>query len=129
MAKRVLVAEDEALIAMVLADLLEAAGHRVSVAADGEEALSAALATDAGPDVLVTDLNMPGVRGEDLIRLVRSQRPRLPVVVVTGSPPAGGVEALRRLAGGGGPLLLLHKPIDCDALLSAIDGFAEAGAA
>ena len=53
---------------------------------------------------------MPRMGGEDLIRAVRAERPGLPVVVVTGSAPLGGAEALRRYAGGHGPLLLRLKP-------------------
>ena len=67
---------------------------------------------------LVTDLRMPRLGGEDLIHAVRVDRPDLPVVVVTGSAPQGGEEALRRCAGGHGPLLLLHKPADCSQRLT-----------
>lgn len=107
----VLLAEDEALIAFSFADLLEAEGHAVAVALDGAAALAAARRMGASLGALVTDLRMPGLRGEDLIRAVRADRPGLPIVVVTGSPPPGGEAALRRLAGGHGPLLLLPKPV------------------
>jgi CheY-like chemotaxis protein len=63
---------------------------------------------------------MPEMDGEALIRALRAERPGLPVVVVTGSPPWGGAEALRRHGGGHGPLVLLHKPVDHDALLVAL---------
>jgi CheY-like chemotaxis protein len=67
--------------------------------------------------------------GEDLIHAVRADRPGLPVVVVTGSAPPGGQEALRRCAGGDGPLLLLHKPADCEELAEALRRAAADGAA
>jgi CheY-like chemotaxis protein len=117
---RILLVEDEALIALSLGDALEAEGHAVALAFDGVEGLDRARGLGEGLDVLVTDLNMPGLPGEDLIRAVRAGRPGLPVVVVTGSAPAGGAEALRRHAGGHGPLLLLHKPLDGDALAEAV---------
>src|SRR5918998_6176059 len=110
MGVRVLVAEDEALIALSLADLLEAEGYDVTLAPDGADALEAARRMGDALDVLVTDLNMPRLGGEALIRELRAERPGLPVVVVTGSAPFGGEEALRRHAGGGGPLLLLLQP-------------------
>src|SRR5215210_808735 len=112
MGVRVLLAEDEALIALSLADLLEAEGHDVVLAPNGVEALDAARRLGDALGVLVTDLNMPRLGGEDLIRAVRAERPGLPVVVVTGSAPFGGEEELRRHAGGHGPLLLLLKPPD-----------------
>ncbi len=118
MGVRVLIAEDEALIALSLADLLEAEGYEVLVAPDGAAALAAARRLGDALCVLVTDLNMPRMGGEDLIRALRAERPGLPVVVVTGSAPFGGVEELRRCAGGDGPLLLLLKP-PCYAELAA----------
>ena len=120
MGVRVLVVEDEALIALSLADLLEAEGHDVVVASDGVDALAAARRLSDALRVLVTDLNMPRMGGEDLIRALRAERPGLPVVVVTGSAPFGGVDELRRCAGGDGPLLLLLKPADHGELAAAV---------
>ena len=65
--------------------------------------------------------------GEDLIRALRAERPGLPVVVVTGSAPLGGVEALRRHAGGDGPVLLLHKPPNYAELTAALRRVVAAG--
>jgi CheY-like chemotaxis protein len=120
MGVRVLIAEDEALIALSLADLLEAEGYEVLVAPDGADALAAARRLGDALCVLVTDLNMPRMGGEDLIRALRAERPGLPVVVVTGSAPFGGVEEMRRHAGGDGLLLLLLKPADCGELAAAL---------
>jgi CheY-like chemotaxis protein len=117
---RVLLAEDEALIALSLADLLEAEGHDVHLAPDGVTALAAARSLGADLDVLVTDLNMPGMTGEDLIRALSADRPSLPVAVVTGSAPPGGLEEVRRRSGGHGPLTLLHKPVASATLVTAL---------
>lgn len=122
MARRILVAEDEALVAACLADLLGEAGYDVTLAFDGEQALeraAAAAGTGRRHEALVTDLNMPRLCGEGLIRAVRALDPGLPVVVVTGSPPPGGAAGLRR-CGGHGPLALLHKPVDDARLLDAL---------
>ena len=120
MALRVLIAEDEALVAMSLHDLLDADGHEVELAFDGVAALAAARRLGSALDVLVTDLNMPRLGGEALIRNLRAERPDLPVVVVTGSPPSGGATELREGSGGHGALVLLHKPLDYQALLTAV---------
>jgi CheY-like chemotaxis protein len=128
MGLRVLVAEDEALIALSLADLLEAEGHEVALAPDGADALDAARRLGDALDVLVTDLNMPRLGGEDLIRELRAERPGLPVVVVTGSAPFGGEEELHRRAGGHGPLQVLLKPADWGELTAALRRAAAAGA-
>ncbi|MGK7870950.1 response regulator [Falsiroseomonas sp. E2-1-a20] len=116
----VLVAEDEALIALTLSDMLEDDGHEVHLASDGTTALEAAHRLGQALDVLVTDLNMPGLTGEDLIRALTIYRPLLPVVVLTGSSPRGGLEQLRKDCGGHGPLTLLHKPATSRDVLAAV---------
>ncbi len=124
MGVRVLLAEDEALVAMALADCLEAEGHTVTVAGDGAEAID--ISRGLGPlDLLVTDLRMPRLGGEGLIRALWAERLGLPVLVVTGSAPPGGAEALRREVGDGGPLALLHKPLEYDALAGTLRRLAE----
>ncbi|HEV7264525.1 MAG TPA: response regulator [Falsiroseomonas sp.] len=114
---RVLLAEDEGIIALLLQDVLEAAGHTVVAASDGQAAV--ALAARAGPfDALVTDLNMPRLGGAELIRRLRGDRPSLPVVVLTGSPPREGVSVLARA--GEPPVVLLLKPVAPEDLLRGL---------
>ena len=119
MGLQIILAEDEALVAMAVADCLEAEGRRVTVAGDGRKALDAArhLAT---LDLLITDLRMPELGGEDLIQALWAERPGLPVLVVTGSAPPGGAAALRQQVGHGGPLVLRHKPLDYTSLAQAV---------
>ena len=129
MGTRVLLAEDEPPVARSFADLLEAEGYEVDLALDGAEALDAARRLGDGLDALVTDLRMPRMGGEDLIRALRAERPGLPVVVVTGSAPRGGEEALRCRAGGQGPVLLLRKPASGGQLAAALRRAVAAGVA
>jgi two-component system KDP operon response regulator KdpE len=77
---RVLVADDEAGIRKVVRDALERAGHEVETAADGEEAL--ARFEQGAFDLLITDWNMPGVDGFELVRRVR-KKSALPILVLT----------------------------------------------
>jgi two-component system OmpR family response regulator len=115
MALQIILAEDEALVAMVIADGLEAEGHSVVVAGDGVQALAAARSLSA-LDVLITDLRMPNLGGVRLIRALWAERPDLPVIVITGLTLPGGVAALLGTIGADGPLALLHKPFHCAAL-------------
>ncbi|MCA1816582.1 MAG: sigma-54 dependent transcriptional regulator [Acidobacteria bacterium] len=79
---RILVAEDEANLRLVLQKELERAGHDVRVAADGEAALK--LLEESNVDVLLTDISMPRMDGMELLRRVH-QRPNPPeVVMLTG---------------------------------------------
>ncbi|HEV7266156.1 MAG TPA: response regulator [Falsiroseomonas sp.] len=115
---RVLLAEDEGIIALLPQDVLEAAGHTVVAASDGQAAVE--LAARDGPfDALVTDLNMPRLEGGEVIRRLRAETPSLPVVVLTGSPPREGVSVLARA--GEPPVVLLLKPVAPEDLLRGLD--------
>jgi two-component system, NarL family, response regulator DesR len=63
----------------------------VAVAADGEEGLMAVHGHD--PDVVVTDLQMPGLDGLELTRVLRRTHPDLPIVMVTGFPGPEAMDA------------------------------------
>jgi signal transduction histidine kinase/ActR/RegA family two-component response regulator len=80
--RTILVVDDEAEVRSVLAQLLEAQGHVVATAADGQAGLARLAA--GGIDLMVTDLGMPGLSGWEVARLARLHQPTLPVVLVTG---------------------------------------------
>ena len=120
MAARLLITDDEPLVLLSLADLLEGEAFDVTLASDGLDALAAARRLGDTLDVLVTDLDMPRMAGGDLIRALRLDRPSLPVVVVSGSAPSGGAAALRRTCGGYGPLFLVHKPFASGEVTAAV---------
>ncbi len=85
----ILVAEDEADIAMILREILEMAGHDVTVAIDGAHALEL-LESDPLPDIILADLKMPRMSGRRLIETLRSnlRTAALPVILVTGAIPS-----------------------------------------
>lgn len=119
---RVLLAEDELLAALVVAEALTEMGHQVVHAADGAAALDLAAAQPF--DVLVTDLAMPRLPGAELIRRLRAGRPDLPVVVMTGylTPEAAGLLAGRSQ----GRTALLLKPFALAELAEALARIAAA---
>jgi DNA-binding response OmpR family regulator len=78
----VLVIEDEAPIAMALEDGLGLEGLVVEVAADGPGGLARALAAPA-PDLVVLDLRLPGMSGLDVLRRLRAEGRRMPVIALT----------------------------------------------
>jgi two-component system KDP operon response regulator KdpE len=77
---RILVVDDETQIARVLKTALSSQGYEVKTAADGESALD--LAVDWIPDLIVTDLSMPGITGIELCRSVRD-RSQVPIIVLS----------------------------------------------
>jgi DNA-binding response OmpR family regulator len=84
---RILVAEDDPSLAELLRQGLQQEQFSVQIVADGGEAQR--LASDGFFDLLLLDLNLPGASGLDVLRTVRSNKPDLPVLIVTG---AGSVE-------------------------------------
>ena len=93
---RILVAEDEAPLADFLRQRLVQEQFAVQLAVDGTEAQR--LATNQAFDLVILDLNLPGTAPLDVLRSIRSQKPDLPVVVVTCS--SGVEERVRGLDAG-----------------------------
>ncbi len=85
--KRVLLVDDEHDVATTLADFLTTVGLIVRVASEPRAALTFVEEGGEPPDILVTDLRMPGMGGLELIRRLRQTLPGLPVVVITGNAP------------------------------------------
>jgi signal transduction histidine kinase len=79
----ILLVDDDVLIAGSTVALLEDLGHRVVEAHSGPEAL-AILEDGLTPDLVITDHAMPGMSGMDLALRLKSQNPRLPVLLATG---------------------------------------------
>jgi DNA-binding response OmpR family regulator len=77
----VLLIEDEVGISRFVQQGLEAAGYHVLVAVDGADGLAMALHDDV--DVVVLDLGLPGLSGEEVLRRLRQRRPSVPVIVLT----------------------------------------------
>lgn len=83
---RVLVADDDPAVLAILAHGLEAAGAEVVTAGDGATALRKLVDHLLGLDLLVTDLEMPGLDGVALVRIVRAEggERELPILVLAG---------------------------------------------
>ena len=93
-----MVVDDDAIILMNTAALLEDLGHEVVEAASGEDALKQ-LVEHPGIDLIITDQAMPGMTGSQLIATVRSERPALPIILATGygETPADASHSVHRL--------------------------------
>jgi CheY-like chemotaxis protein len=88
-AQRVLLVEDEVLVRMSTADMLGRLGCVVETAASGEQALN--LLADRGAfDLMITDLGLPGMSGEELAAVVREKFPTLRVIIASGYRHARG---------------------------------------
>jgi two-component system, NtrC family, response regulator HydG len=112
---RVLVVDDEASSRSGLARLLSSEGYLVDTAEDGEGGL--AIAAEHPPDVVITDVRMPGMDGLTMLAKLREQDKDLPVIVMTALAELGPAVAAMRA----GAEDYLAKPIDFDALTIVIE--------
>lgn len=82
--RRVLVVDDEAVIRRSVRRVLVRAGFVVHDAEDGERGLQLLEDLEQPPDVLLLDLDLPGMTGEELLPIVRRRDPSLPVLTMSG---------------------------------------------
>ena len=83
-AARILVVDDEAVVRMLVVDLLRERGHSVQEAEDAVSAM-VKLESAAAFDLMITDIGLPnGFNGSVLARRARSLRPSLPILFITG---------------------------------------------
>jgi CheY-like chemotaxis protein len=85
-----LLVDDEELVRMSTADMLLDLGYEVVEANSAEDALRL-ISGGLRPDLLVTDHLMPGMSGVELARALRSDRPQLPVLIVSGYAEAESI--------------------------------------
>jgi CheY-like chemotaxis protein len=81
---RVLVVDDEDRIRQIETRILEAAGYQVEQASSAHEAFAIIDAAGA-PDLLIADLDMPELSGEQMVQHIHASRPNLKVLYVTGN--------------------------------------------
>ncbi len=79
----ILLVEDEELLRAGVQEVLEIQGYQVITAPDGEQALACLAAQTI--DLIITDLVMPKMDGVDFVKQLRTIKPDLPVIVVSGS--------------------------------------------
>ncbi len=107
-AARVLVVDDEPSVVEVFREFLSGEGYELSVASSGEEALR--LIPELKPDIVLTDINLPGLSGLEVMRFAKSVDPEVAVIVVTGYASAStAIDALRQ-----GAYDYVTKPFDLD---------------
>ena len=98
---------------------IRAGRFTMEFAKSGDSALQKISDANAVPLILIlSDVNMPGMSGLELLPKVKASRPDVPVIMIT----AYGDGDTRRIALEGGAEALLTKPIDFTALRSEIDG-------
>jgi DNA-binding NtrC family response regulator len=106
----VLIVDDERTLARAIKAFLTESGYETEVAGDAEQALR--LLETMRPDVVFTDVRLPGMNGIDLLRKIREFDPAIPVVIMTAHGTIeGAVEAVKL-----GAFDYLKKPVDLEEL-------------
>lgn len=105
---KILLVDDNAVVRDMLVDLVGSLGYAADAASGGVEAL--ALFDRNRYDIVLTDLLMPGMSGWDVLAAVRERDPRMPVIIITGTPAVGDPRAAQP------GVAVLKKPVDVKAL-------------
>ena len=114
----ILLGDEDPEVRFALAMLLREAGHEVLEADRCGEVLETAAGRK--PDLVVTDVNMAGISGAELIEQLRRTRPGVPVIAMTGGGMHQTPELAATLAGNAGADRVLQKPFGNDELLAEV---------
>lgn len=113
---KVLVIDDDKSARLLLERVLTRAGHTVTLVDNGEQGL-ALLATQSY-DLIITDKNLPGIDGLEVLRLARTQLPKLQAIVITGFPTPETKTSAKDL----GVFSYVTKPFGILDILGTCDG-------
>lgn len=86
MNKKILIVDDDSVLAHELSEILIEDGYSVQTAGDGEEALK--LISKDQYDIILLDIKLPGMSGLDILKRLRDDPPRGNIFIVSGSPDA-----------------------------------------
>jgi CheY-like chemotaxis protein len=120
----VMLVDDQELVRKAVSRLLRAAGHDVVSVGSGDEAIARYI-EGPRPDVVIFDLDMPGMSGDECWRRLRASDPALKAFFLSGSCDDGKRQALLRE----GALGFLQKPVDAKVLRHAVSAVLAAAAA
>lgn len=117
MAKRILVVEDNDLNRKLFCDVLKANGFDVDPVADGSEVLETARSVT--PDLIIMDIQLPGISGVDLIEAAKSDKvlQSIPILAVTAYAGKGDEERIRAA----GAVGYLSKPVSISPFMAAVN--------
>ena len=84
MSARIVVLDPEPVVRSVLCDILERSGYQVESVETFQQAIE--VIENAKPDLILTNVYLPGIAGREAIRRLKELRPELPVLMVSGLP-------------------------------------------
>ena len=111
---KIWVADDDEAIRIVLEEGLKSTGLEISTYADGESLIMAL--EDDKPDLIISDIKMPGMHGYDLLKHIKNNYEKLPVIIMTAfTDMQAAIDAY-----GGGAFEYIPKPFDLEEAIAIV---------
>ena len=110
----IMIVDDEDRIRRILAIQLQKAGYNVLSLGDGQEAME--LLSKVNVDVVISDIRMPGITGDQILRYIKTHNPSVPVIMLTGVVDVETAVSIMR----SGAYDYLVKPVKKDELLITV---------
>mgnify|MGYP003319956103 FL=1 len=111
---KIWIADDDEAIRIVLEEGLKSTGLEISTYADGESLIKAL--EDDKPDLIISDIKMPGMHGYDLLKHIKNNYEKLPVIIMTAfTDMQAAIDAY-----GGGAFEYIPKPFDLDEAIAIV---------
>ena len=114
MSAKILIVDDSGLARRLTKQFIEELGHSVEEATDGAQALERYVLNYH--DVVILDMVMHGMYGQEVLHKLRELNPKLPIIVVT----ADIQKSTREQVQAGGAAAIIHKPLKRDELVSVL---------
>jgi DNA-binding NtrC family response regulator len=112
----ILLVDDDPELLKALAKVLEKDGYSVTACPNARRAMDYVNATQTAPDLVITDVSMPEMKGTEFLAAIKNAFPRLPVIIITAFGEWDQyMEALRA-----GAAAYISKPLDKKELLDAV---------
>jgi len=111
---KIWIADDDEAIRIVLEEGLKSSGLEISTYADGESLIKAL--EDDKPDLIISDIKMPGMHGYDLLKHIKNNYEKLPVIIMTAfTDMQAAIDAY-----GGGAFEYIPKPFDLEEAIAIV---------
>ena len=111
---KIWIADDDEAIRIVLQEGLKSTGLEISTYADGESLIKAL--EDDKPDLIISDIKMPGMHGYDLLKHIKNNYEKLPVIIMTAfTDMQAAIDAY-----GGGAFEYIPKPFDLEEAIAIV---------
>jgi excisionase family DNA binding protein len=119
----ILVIDDDPFIQSLIKETLEEQGHTVITVGTGTEGIEAIKHQEF--DLVLLDLKMPDINGDEILKQVKYARPKLPVTIITGYPGSEMMERALKQS----PFGVMNKPFDASDISAVVNNFLHINAA